>query len=157
MTVSVAIDLERLFAVKEKADVVYAVLADVPTSVSHFPDVERLVDLGNNVYRWEMTRIGRGSMSLQTVYASRYISNKKKRIVDWSAVEGIGNATIAGSWSITPRGRSTHIILNIRGQVHVPVMRLMSAVVVPIVRAEFDRQIAQYIANLTQTFGGSAL
>jgi hypothetical protein len=37
---------------------VFNLLADVPRSVGHFPNVERLVPLGENKYRWEMEKMG---------------------------------------------------------------------------------------------------
>ena len=46
MAVTVKIDLGYEFEVKAKYDEVFAVLSDVPASVSHFPRVEKLTDLG---------------------------------------------------------------------------------------------------------------
>ena len=43
MAISVDIDLGYEFTVKAKAADVFAVLSDVPTSVSHFPKVEKLI------------------------------------------------------------------------------------------------------------------
>eukprot|EP01034_Spumella_vulgaris_P011031 gene11031-14006_t len=45
MAISVDIDLGYEFTVKAKAADVFAVLSDVPTSVSHFPKVEKLTDM----------------------------------------------------------------------------------------------------------------
>ena len=46
MSFTVNIDLAYTFDVKASAADVFAVLADVPTSASHFPKVDKLVDLG---------------------------------------------------------------------------------------------------------------
>jgi carbon monoxide dehydrogenase subunit G len=72
MTVSVPIDLGYEFEVKAKFDEVFAVLSDVPRSVSHFPKVDQLTDLGGGVYQWEMQKVGTAQVNIQTVYASKY-------------------------------------------------------------------------------------
>lgn len=88
MTITVHIELGYEFSVKAPAAEVFEVLSDVPTSASHFPKVDQLVDLGNNTYRWEMEKIGLAQVNLQTVYASKYTSNKSKGTVTWTPVKG---------------------------------------------------------------------
>ncbi len=51
MAVTVAIDPGYEFDVKESASEVFAFLSDVPASASHFPKVDKLVDLGDGAYR----------------------------------------------------------------------------------------------------------
>ena len=101
MAVTVEINLGYEFDVKAKASEVFAVLSDVPSSASHFPKVDQLVDLGGGAYRWEMEKIGIASITLQTVYASKYTSNKAKGTVSWTPIKGEGNALVAGIWKIT--------------------------------------------------------
>ena len=45
-------------------------LADVPTSASFYPQVDKLVDLGGGSYRWEMEKIGLPQISLPVRTAS---------------------------------------------------------------------------------------
>ena len=90
MTITVHIELGYEFSVKAPAAEVFGVLSDVPTSASHFPKVHQLVDLGNNTYRWEMEKIGLAQVNLQTIYASKYTSNKAKGTV----VEDDGNGGV---------------------------------------------------------------
>ena len=94
MTINVKIDLGYEFDVKASAADVFAVLSDVPTSASFFPKVDKLVDLGGNSYRWEMEKIGVASVNLQTIYASKYVSNKAKGTVMWSPIKSEGNAAM---------------------------------------------------------------
>ena len=54
MSVTVPISIVLDFYTAAPIQKVYEVLADVPRSVSHFPNVEKLVDLGQDKYRWEM-------------------------------------------------------------------------------------------------------
>ena len=156
MAFTVSIDLGFEFDVKAKAADVYEVLADVPTSASFFPKVDKLVDLGGNAYRWEMAKIGVGSANLQTIYASKYVGNKSKGTVVWTPVKGEGNALVSGSWTIKDNKKSTNLVLDIQGELTLPLPGLMKMVVGPVVEAEFEKMIEQYIANLTKKFGGEA-
>jgi carbon monoxide dehydrogenase subunit G len=155
MTVSVRIDLGYEFEVKAKFDAVFALLSDVPRSVAHFPKVEKLTDLSDGVYRWEMQKVGTAQVNIQTIYASKYTSDPAKGSVKWTPVKGIGNAQVGGSWKITDnKGKSTQLVLKIDGTVDVPVPGLMKMVVEPIVASEFEGLVDKYIANLIKTFGG---
>jgi len=156
MTITVQIDLAYEFDVKAKAADVFAVLSDVPTSVSHFPKVDKLTDLGDGVYQWEMEKVGTAQVNIQTVYASKYTSSKAKGTVVWKPVPDIGNAQVGGSWKITDNKTSTKLVLTIEGTVDVPLPGLMKMVVAPVVEGEFEKLVDKYIANLIKRFGGEA-
>ncbi len=154
MAVTVPFDLAYEFEVNAPAAEVFAVLADVPTSASHFPKVARLVDLGAGSYRWEMEKLGAAGLSFQTIYASRYKADKKKRSVVWLPVAGQGNAQVGGSWQITDKKKYSHLLLKINGTLSLPLPGLMQALVAPVVLAENEALVEQYIANLCKRFGG---
>ena len=154
MAITVPFDLSYEFQVKAGIDEVFAVLADVPTSASFFPKVDKLVDLGHNTYRWELQKVGTEQVHIQTIYASRYSADAKHGRVSWTPVEGEGNAQVSGSWVLTDKKGSTHILLKIEGQIVVPLPALMKIIVVPVVTHENEKLIDQYIANLVQRFGG---
>lgn len=154
MTVTVEIDLGYEFEVKAPFKDVFEVLSDVPTSASFFPKVDQLVDLGGNAYRWEMEKVGTAQVNIQTVYASKYVSNKAKGTVVWTAVKGEGNALVGGSWQITDKKKTTALEFKVAGTVDVPLPGLMKMVVVPVVRGEFEKLVEQYIDNLIKRFGG---
>ncbi len=160
MSITVKIDLGYEFAVKSAAADVFAVLSDVPESVSHFPKVEQLVDLGGGTYRWEMEKVGTAQVNIQTVYASKYTSKfdaaKGTGTVKWTPVKGEGNALVGGHWKITGQGKTTALELAIEGTVDVPLPGLMKMVVAPVVEAEFEKLVDKYIANLIKRFGGEA-
>ncbi|WP_332776470.1 SRPBCC family protein [Polaromonas sp.] len=156
MAISVNIDLGYEFEVKAKAADVFAVLSDVPTSVSHFPKVDKLTDMGDGVYKWEMEKVGTAQVNIQTVYASKYVSDQAKGTVKWTPVKGVGNAQIGGSWKITDSKKSTGIVLKIEGTVDVPLPGLMKMIVAPVVEGEFEKLVDKYIANLAKKFGGEA-
>jgi carbon monoxide dehydrogenase subunit G len=154
MAINVDIDLAYEFEVKAKAAEVFEVLSDVPTSVSHFPKVDQLTDMGGGVYKWEMEKVGTAQVNIQTVYASKYVSNKTKGTVVWTPVKGIGNAKVGGNWKITDNKKSTGISLAIQGVVEVPLPGLMKMIVGPVVQGEFEKLVEKYIDNLIKRFGG---
>ena len=148
------IELGYEFAVKAPASEVFELLSDVPASASHFPKVDKLVDLGGGAYRWEMEKIGLAQINLQTIYASKYVSNKAKGSVAWTPVKGEGNALVSGSCKITDKKKSTGLVLKIDGDLAIPLPGLMKMVVAPVVQAEFEKLVEKYIDNLTKRFGG---
>lgn len=154
MAISVNIDLAYEFDVKAKAAEVFDVLSDVPTSASHFPKLDKLTDLGDGAYQWDMAKVGTAQVNIQTVYASKYVSNKAKGTVVWTPVKGVGNAQIGGSWKIVDNKTATNITLAIKGTVDVPLPGLMKMVVAPVVEGEFEKLVDKYIANLIKRFGG---
>ncbi|MEO6293075.1 MAG: SRPBCC family protein [Burkholderiaceae bacterium] len=154
MAISVNIDLAYEFDVNAKAAEVFDVLSDVPTSASHFPKLDKLSDLGDGAYQWEMAKVGTAQVNIQTVYASKYVSNKAKGTVVWTPVKGVGNAQIGGNWKIVDNKTSTNITLAIKGTVDVPLPGLMKMVVAPVVEGEFEKLVDKYIANLIKRFGG---
>lgn len=156
MAIKVNIELGYEFAVKANFQTVFDTLSDVPTSASFFPKVDKLVDLGEGVYRWEMAKIGLAQVNLQTIYASKYVSNKAKGSIIWTPIEGQGNALVSGSWKIVDKKKSTHVTFKSLGELTLPLPGLMKMIVAPVVEAEFEKMVEQYIDNLTKHFGGEA-
>ncbi len=154
MAITVPFDLDYEFEVNASYKDVFAVLSDVPTSASFFPKVEKLTDLGKDVYRWEMEKVGTAQVNIQTIYASKYVSDAKKGTVVWTPVKGEGNAQISGSWTLADKKKSTEIKLKIKGEVTVPLPSLMKMVVGPIILSENEKLIDKYIDNLIKKFGG---
>jgi carbon monoxide dehydrogenase subunit G len=154
MSITVKIDLGYEFTVKAKAGEVFDLLSDVPASVAHFPKVEQLTDMGGGVYQWEMEKVGTAQVNTQTVYASKYVSDKAKGTVKWTPVKGVGNALVGGHWKIVDNKKSTGVTLAIQGEIEVPLPGLMKMVVAPIVEGEFEKLVEKYIDNLIKRFGG---
>lgn len=154
MSLDVPIAVAYEFAVKAPYHDVISLLADVPTSASFFPGVERIVDLGRGTYRWDMKPVGTQEFNVRTVYASRYVSNRTKGKVGWTPVAGVGNASVGGSWTIVRGKGSTGLTLDIDATLHTPYPALLQAVVEPLMRGEFERLVERYIDNLIERFGG---
>lgn len=154
MHTTIHLELGYEFTVKATTSEVLGVLADVPTSASFYPGVDQLVDLGNNAYRWEMEKIGLPHLTLQTVYAARYNSNKTKGTVSWTPVPDEGNARVSGSWKVSPAKPGTHVLLAVQAELDLPLPAMMKPVLHPLVQAEFERLTEHYIDNLIERFGG---
>ena len=103
-----------------------------------------------------MAKIGLKQINLQTIYASKYVSDRAKGTVVWTPVKGEGNALVSGDWKITANKKATHVVLHIVGDLTIPLPGLMKMVVAPVVQGEFEKMIEQYIDNLTKRFGGEA-
>lgn len=157
MAIDVHVDWSRRFAVRAGASDVFRLLSDVPRSAAHFPRVASLTALGPDTYQWQMQRVGTPQLGIQTTYACKYTSDALRRHIEWTPVEGIGNARLSGRWTIADLdGASTRVELAIAGRLSVPLSGLLKGVVAPMVEAEFKSLLDQYIANLTRQWGGPA-
>ena len=58
MAVEVNVEIKNEFEVRANLETAYALFADVPRSIGHFPDVENLIDRNDNVYEWVMKSKG---------------------------------------------------------------------------------------------------
>jgi len=147
-----SVEIKKQFEVKCPFDRVFDLLANVPESVSHFPNVEKLVDLGDNVFRWEMKKIGVDRFFIQTIYACKYVDDRKKGVIKWTPVEGEGNGTVSGDWTIKALdAQNTHIVLNTDGELEIPLPRLVKFIVAPVVSHEFIKMVDTYVENLCRT------
>lgn len=150
MSFTVTIAINRSFHTKAPAEKVFELLADVEKSGSFFPKVEKMVNLGDNTWRWEMERIGIGEHTLQqTIYACRYHSDKNSLNVTWTPVEGIGNGIVEGKWEIVPMEGEARIIFHSGGVLTVGLPAFLDFLLSPLIRLEFERLVDEYITNLT--------
>ncbi len=150
MAFTVSIDINREFDVSCGYDKVFTLLADVPKSVSHFPQVEQLVDLGDNTFRWEMEKLGLATYTIQTIYACAYTDSKDEGWVEWKSVKGEGNALIEGFWNLEEEedGKTVHVEFHTEGELTLNLPFLAKLIVSPLVVMEFNGLIDRYVANL---------
>lgn len=154
MTINVNVDLGYEFEVKAGIKEVFDVLSDIPAAASHYPKVDKLVDLGNDTFRWEFEKIGIAQFYLQTIFACKYASNRAKGTINWTPVKGEGNGLIEGGWKLTDKKKSTKIVLSLTGELTLPVPGLLKMVITPLVTSEFEKMTDQWVANLSERFGG---
>ncbi len=153
MSFPVAFSLQWEFTTSSAPDQVFALLADVPRSASHFPKVGQLVDLGGNTYRWEMEKIGIGGYTLQqTIYACRYSADAAALQVGWTPVAGVGNGIVEGGWQVTPNAGGSTVTFTTKGELSVDFPSFLQFIIAPLVQLEFTGLIESYIKNLQESF-----
>ncbi|MDX1801563.1 MAG: SRPBCC family protein [Marinobacter sp.] len=153
MAITVAIELNRDIDLAGTYDEVFDLLADVPKSASHFPKVDKLVDLGDNTFRWEMEKIGVDKHSIQSVYASQYSADRDAGKITWEPVKGEGNGVVRGSWTLTRNGdQSTRAKFQTKAELTLPLPGLLKLAISPVIKHEFNSLVDTYMANLKKSF-----
>jgi carbon monoxide dehydrogenase subunit G len=132
---------------------VYALLADIPDSTSHFPDLEK-VARHEDGYLWTVKKSGVGRLSAQMIYACRYLSDEAAHTVRWEPIPGTGNTTLQGSWRLEQVGGGTRLHLHNQLTMHLDIPRLMVRAARPVVNQISARLMGQYLENLKRTFSG---
>ncbi len=151
----ITIKIERRFHTPASAEQVFELLADVPTSASHFPKLERIREVSEDIFQWELEPVGPPPYSTQPVYACRYHFEPENGEIRWEPVEGVGNVELSGEWVIRSSVQSTEIHLVMKGILHTPLPSLMRFVAEPLITREFESYVDQYVENLQRTFGGN--
>jgi carbon monoxide dehydrogenase subunit G len=153
MSFTVTISVSKAFETSASPDKVFVLLSDVPKSASHFPDVEKLEDMGGNTYRWIMEKIGIGDHTLQqTIYACIYRSDSSSMTVSWVPVDGVGNARVDGSWRISPSAAGTMVQLQTKGMLSVDFPGFLQFLLSPLIEMAFAQKIDRYVSNLQDSF-----
>lgn len=134
-------------------DAVYALLADIPRSIAHFPDVDTVVER-DGVWEWRLRRLGAGPLQFQVHYGARYHMDAGARDVRWSAVPEVGNTRVEGRWHLAPHGAGTRFTLDARFLLATPFPRPLRAAVEAVVERETGRLVGGYLENLRVTLGG---
>ena len=153
MSITVNIEIQREFTMNGDYDTVFDLLADVPRSVAHFPKVEKLTDLGDNTYRWEMEKVGVDKHNIQAVYACRYSPDKSRGVIDWEPVKGEGNGLVSGRWDIRDNGDgTTGLQFRTEAEMTLPLPGILKMAVSPVIKHEFNGLVDTYINNLKKAF-----
>lgn len=153
MAITVSIELNRELDIPGSYDDVFDLLADVPRSASHFPKVDKLVDLGDNTYRWEMEKVGVDKHAIQSVYACKYSADKSSGTIAWEPVKGEGNGVVRGSWTITSKGDDvTSVKFKTNAELTVPLPSLLKLAISPVIKHEFNSLVDTYMSNLKKAF-----
>lgn len=153
MAITVSIELNRNLDIPASYDEVFDLLADVPKSASHFPKVDKLVDLGDNAYRWEMEKVGVDKHAIQSVYACTYHTDKDAGTISWTPVKGEGNGVVSGSWVITRKDDNvTTLKFQTSAELTVPLPSLLKLAISPVIKHEFNSLVDTYMNNLKKAF-----
>jgi len=153
VAITVSIELNRELEIPGSYDEVFDLLADVPRSAAHFPKVNKLTDLGDNTYRWEMEKVGIDKHAIQSVYASKYVSDKDTGKITWEPVKGEGNGVVRGSWVLKAKGdTATTAKFQTSAELTLPLPGLLKLAISPVIKHEFNGLVDTYMANLKKAF-----
>lgn len=141
------------FNVTSDLQAAFALLSDVPRSVSHFPDMQKLQDQGKGRFHWFLKPLGAAGISHQVVYACDYVADERTMTVTWTPVAGVGNGIIRGQWRLKAQGQGTAIEFETSGELEVPVPMLLRAAAKPIIQGLFQNQVRGYLKNIQATLG----
>jgi hypothetical protein len=134
-------------------DTVYTLLADVPRSIAHFPDVDSVRET-NGVWQWRLRELGAGPVRFQVTYSNRYHTDPDARRVWWERVPSFGNTQVDGRWILSPDGAGTRITMDARFVIATGFPRLLRPAVEAVVAHENERLIGAYMQNLVKTLHG---
>ncbi|MBL3555563.1 MULTISPECIES: SRPBCC family protein [Marinobacter] len=153
MAITVSIELNRELDLPAGYDEVFDLLADVPKSASHFPKVHKLVDLGDNTYRWEMEKVGVDKHAIQSIYACKYYPDKDNGKITWEPVKGEGNGVVKGSWTLKAKDdNTTSVKFQTSAELTVPLPSLLKLAISPVIKHEFNSLVDTYMNNLKKAF-----
>ncbi len=134
-------------------DAVYTLLADVPRSVAHFPELESITrdPGGSDRFVWRMKKLGAGPVQFQVSYAAQYRFDPELRSVGWESVTGIGNTRVSGRWIIEGDGVGTKFTLDTAFCLTAPFPGFLRGTAEALMARENDRLIGVYLENLKRT------
>lgn len=133
---------------------VYALLADIPDSLAHFPQLSALEQEADESWTWRMGKIGLGKVFVQINYGVTYVHDPEKHSISWTPVQR-GNAQVSGTWTLRPEGGGTRLTLSnqLEGELK-GVPNLLRRVIEPLAILENKRLIRSYMQNLKTTLEG---
>ncbi len=153
MAITLAIEISRDLEIPGSYNDVFDLLADVPRSASHFPKVNKLVDLGDNTFRWEMEKVGIDKHAIQSVYACKYVADKEAGKITWTPIKGDGNGVVSGSWDLTAKGdKVTAVRFRTKAELTLPLPGLLKLAISPVIKHEFNSLVDTYMNNLKKAF-----
>lgn len=150
MAVKVKVSIDKSFDVACSQKKAFDQLVDVAGTTALFPKLDKIVDLGGEVWRWEMAKIGAAGISHQVKYTVKYTNDGASKI-DWNPAPGDGNAEVSGGWTIKAKGdNACTIAFTSTGEFEMPVPRLMKGIAEGVVQSEFNGQVGTFIDRVKE-------
>lgn len=157
MSLALDLDFRYAFEVNASFDVVFDLLSDIPRTSRLHPTLEKIVDLGEGIYRWEMKKYGTEKVNVQTIYTCHYIADREAGTITWKPISGEGNAMVDGCFKLTRRLRGTLVDANIKSSATLPIPAIMEKLAIRFIANESKKLNEKYIGNLIQQFGGGRM
>lgn len=151
---NIDIAIERGFSTPADTDSAWALLADTRATLAHYPKLDKLVDLGDDRWRWELQAIGIKNVTHQLIYSVRYTFKREAGLITWTPISAdTDNAQVQGQFQITAQDGGSHIVLSTDVGLAVPAPQLLAGAIKPLVEREFREQIEVFVANLGKALG----
>ena len=142
------VDLQRTAHIEGNADELFALLSDLPKTMSHFPKLRAFTDQGDGVWLWEIEPIHVAGMTYELDVATRFEIDEGNRTVRLIPVSGKGNAQIGGHFTALQDGSEARLDLEIEGTIEVDVPMLLRAPAKPFIRSYFTRLVERFIERI---------
>ena len=152
MAVEITIDFSKQMTLDADFDEVFDLVADVPKIATMFPKVDKIVELGDNSFRWEMEKTGVSKYTIQVIYACKYENDKEKGVINWQPVDGVGNGVNEGTANLKQTDNGTFVDFSTRLTMTLPLPRLAKGLVKPLIVREFNSVADKFEKNMINYF-----
>lgn len=156
---SLQLDIESLYSFEVNASYedVFNLLSDIPRASRLHPTLDKVVDLGNGVYRWEMKKYGTEKINIQTIYTCYYVADREAGSITWTPAPGDGNALVDGCFKLARLPQGTRVDAHIKSIATLPIPAFMKKLVIQVIANEGKKLNEKYINQLIQEFGGGRM
>ncbi|MDP9142756.1 MAG: hypothetical protein M3O62_18450 [Pseudomonadota bacterium] len=147
----VNISIARSVDVPAPIDRVRGLLEDYEGTIKRFPKLRKLTPIGKDSFLWEMAPIGSkvARIAHEVSYGAKYSCNPETGELSWVPVAGKGNATIEGRMRVEPKGTSTRVSFDVRGELRdVPVPLMYRLVAPPFIQGKFTRLVDVFLEQI---------
>ncbi|WP_370263031.1 hypothetical protein [Limnobacter sp.] len=139
-------------------DVAYSALAAdleaIEPLISIFPKLESLSKIGPNTFEWKLKPIGAMGVSHAVHYAATYEVDKSKGLITFKAKEGIGNASLSGSFGFTDKSGKVLVDVSIQGELReIKVPMLLKAATPGFIKTMFEGLVDRFIEKIGEKYG----
>lgn len=142
------VDLQRTAHIEGNADELFALLSDLPKTMSNFPKLRSFTEQGGGVWLWDIEPIHVAGMTYELNVATRFEIDAGKRTVTLLPVAEMGNAEIGGHFIAVQDGDHARLDLDIDGVIDVDVPMLLRAPAKPFIRNYFTRLVERFIERI---------
>ncbi|MEW5733690.1 MAG: SRPBCC family protein [Thermodesulfobacteriota bacterium] len=142
------LELTRVIELNCGFDKAFDFFSNVESMGKLFPRVEKLEDLGKGSYKWTIEEMGVSKYTLGVIYGAKYSFDKKKGLVTWEPVPGIGNGVSHGKVEIKGKGDKTVVNFHTTLKLEVPFTSLAKPIIKPFAASQFNANLDQFQKNV---------
>ncbi len=154
MAFSMDLKINRSIVVSASSDAAWKLVTDTLAQQNLFPKVDKINDMGHDVYQWRFKELGGAGMTMSIVYASKYHKNPDELKISWTPAPGDYNSRFSGYWKIEPTGDTLRMYFELAGTIDLPFSALMKGVIKPFVSGAFERYCDYYMENIIKELEG---